>query len=59
MVAGGGWYLTVIIHGSVAENGPNPGNWEAARLVEICRICSRLLVVVVLVLVLVVLAVCV
>ena len=30
--------------GSVAERDPNPGNWEAARPVEICRSCSRLVV---------------
>ena len=30
--------------GSVAERGPNPGNCEAARLVDICRSCSRLVV---------------
>ena len=32
-------------HGFVAEIGPNPGNWEAARPIEFCRICSRLVVV--------------
>ena len=29
-------------HGSVIEKGPHPGNWEAARPVENCSVCSRL-----------------
>ena len=41
----GGWRWLVFNgdYGSVAEKGPNPGNWDAAQPVEICSICSRCL----------------
>ena len=29
---------------STAERGTNPGNWEMARPVETCRICSKVVV---------------
>ena len=32
-------------HGSGVAKGPYPGNWEVARPVDICRICSGLVVV--------------
>ena len=34
------WLVFNRDDGSVAEKGPNPGNWEVARPVEICCICS-------------------
>ena len=32
-------------HGSIAERGTNPGNWEMARPVETCRICSKVVLI--------------
>ena len=32
-------------HGSIAERGTNPGNWEMARPVETCGICSKVVLI--------------
>ena len=32
-------------HGSIAERGTNPGNWEMAQPVETCRICSKVVLI--------------
>ena len=40
--AGGGWCSVVMMVPSLKKI---PGNWEAARPVEICRICLRFIVV--------------
>ena len=31
-------------HGSIADYGPNPGNWGAGWPVAICRICPKAVV---------------